>query len=313
MHSARPSSPRRTDRPASAVPERTGSPAYDAVLLAGGAARRLGGADKPGLDVGGRSLAARVAAAASGAGRLILVGPPRADVAADVVTREVPPGGGPALALAAGLRHVEADYVAVLAADLPFLTPAVIDVLRAAAGDADAAVLVDDAGHDQLLCSVWQTRAARAATGDVSAGTSMRSVYARAGAVARVVVETGGPPPWWDCDTEDDLRDARRAVSPPKRAGEDAMTTLEDWTARICTELGIADGVDLSILTRPVLDLVRDVAHGVDRPAAPLTAYLIGVAAGRAGDATTATPDLLAIVGRLVQAWEPADETADES
>jgi hypothetical protein len=30
-----------------------------------------------------------------------------------------------------------------------------------------------------------------------------------------------------------------------------------------------------------VLDLARDVARGVARPAAPLTAYLLGVAVGR--------------------------------
>ncbi|MGW4109093.1 NTP transferase domain-containing protein, partial [Streptomyces sp. NPDC004976] len=36
---------------------------YDAVVLAGGAARRLGGADKPGVRVGGRALLDRVLAA----------------------------------------------------------------------------------------------------------------------------------------------------------------------------------------------------------------------------------------------------------
>jgi hypothetical protein len=30
-----------------------------------------------------------------------------------------------------------------------------------------------------------------------------------------------------------------------------------------------------------VLDLARDVAHGVTRPAAPVTAFLLGLAAGR--------------------------------
>ncbi|NED17374.1 NTP transferase domain-containing protein, partial [Streptomyces sp. SID9913] len=36
---------------------------YDAVVLAGGAARRLSGADKPGVHVGGRALIDRVLAA----------------------------------------------------------------------------------------------------------------------------------------------------------------------------------------------------------------------------------------------------------
>ena len=43
----------------------TNSEAYDAVVLAGGGARRLHGADKPGLLVGGRPLVAWVGEAAS--------------------------------------------------------------------------------------------------------------------------------------------------------------------------------------------------------------------------------------------------------
>jgi hypothetical protein len=56
------------------------------------------------------------------------------------------------------------------------------------------------------------------------------------------------------------------------------MSTMERWTEAVCAELGLDPGaVDL----RVVLDLTRDVAHGVARPAAPLTAYLLGVAVGR--------------------------------
>ena len=61
------------------------------------------------------------------------------------------------------------------------------------------------------------------------------------------------------------------------------MSTLEDWTAAVVAELGVADAVTGG--TRDlVLDLARDVAHGVARPAAPLTAYLVGLAVGRAAD-----------------------------
>lgn len=59
------------------------------------------------------------------------------------------------------------------------------------------------------------------------------------------------------------------------------MTTLDEWTAEVSTALGL----DPSALDRDVvLDLTKDVAHGVARPAAPLTAYLLGVAAGRSGE-----------------------------
>lgn len=55
--------------------------------------------------------------------------------------------------------------------------------------------------------------------------------------------------------------------------------TLDDWIADVATELGIDLEVDVSGL----LDLARVVAHGVARPAAPLTAFLVGYAAAQQG------------------------------
>jgi uncharacterized protein DUF6457 len=56
------------------------------------------------------------------------------------------------------------------------------------------------------------------------------------------------------------------------------MSTLDDWTDALCAELGL-DPSEASQKT--VLNLARVVAHTVDRPAAPLTAYFLGVAVGR--------------------------------
>lgn len=56
------------------------------------------------------------------------------------------------------------------------------------------------------------------------------------------------------------------------------MNTLAEWTDRACAELGLEPG---TLDRDTVLELARDVAHAVARPAAPLAAYLLGVAAGR--------------------------------
>jgi Domain of unknown function (DUF6457) len=56
------------------------------------------------------------------------------------------------------------------------------------------------------------------------------------------------------------------------------MSTLDDWINAMCAELGL-DPTDMSQKT--VLNLARVAAHTVDRPAAPLTAYFLGVAVGR--------------------------------
>ena len=55
------------------------------------------------------------------------------------------------------------------------------------------------------------------------------------------------------------------------------MSTLDSWTQAACAELGLAPA---QVPARIVLDLARDVAHQVDRPAAPLTAFLLGLAVG---------------------------------
>ena len=74
------------------------------------------------------------------------------------------------------------------------------------------------------------------------------------------------------------------------------MSTLEQWTAAVCADLGLDPG---AADTKAVLDLARDVAHSVARPAAPLTAYLVGVAVGRG----LALPDAAARVRVLAAGW----------
>ncbi len=84
---------------------------------------------------------------------------------------------------------------------------------------------------------------------------------------------------------------------PPEVTASPAMSTLEEWWAEVVTELGIGelgDLVDPGVAQPLVLDLTRDVAHGVARPAAPLTAYLLGLAVGRAAGAGPPEPELAA-------------------
>lgn len=82
------------------------------------------------------------------------------------------------------------------------------------------------------------------------------------------------------------------------------MTTLDRWTAAASAELGI----DPAVVDVPaVLDLARVAAHQVDRPAAPVTAYLCGLAAGSGQSAVEAMRRLLA----LAEAW-PADDASSQ-
>jgi Domain of unknown function (DUF6457) len=77
------------------------------------------------------------------------------------------------------------------------------------------------------------------------------------------------------------------------------MTTLHTWIAAACNELGLDQSV---VDERVVLDLARDVAHQVDRPAAPVTAFLLGVAVGGGQDLSHAAARLVALAGQ----WQDA-------
>ena len=52
---------------------------------------------------------------------------------------------------------------------------------------------------------------------------------------------------------------------------------LESWTRELTAALGIEADVDVTA----VLDLARVAAHGIARPAAPLTTFIAGIAAAR--------------------------------
>jgi molybdopterin-guanine dinucleotide biosynthesis protein A len=213
-------------------------PEYAAIVLAGGAGRRMCDGTKPARRIGGRSMLDRVLAAVATAQPRIVVGPATLDVPAGVlVTCEQPPGGGPVAALAAGLamlpEQAAPGEVALLAADLPFLTAADVDALLATlrartgvpvpagaeAAPADGAVYVDGSGRRQWLCGVWRIRALRrrlAGLGD-PCGRRLGDLLAGPRILPVSVCTPGGPPPWYDCDTEDDLRRAEEWVGMDER------------------------------------------------------------------------------------------------
>lgn len=79
---------------------------------------------------------------------------------------------------------------------------------------------------------------------------------------------------------------------------------LEDWV----TDLSNALGLDPAVLDRDlVLDLARDTAHGVARPAAPLSTFLVGLAAGRRGGDPAAVADAAAAARELIATREPTN------
>jgi hypothetical protein len=80
------------------------------------------------------------------------------------------------------------------------------------------------------------------------------------------------------------------------------MNTLEAWTAAACEALGL-DPSAVATNQSLVLDLARDTAHGVVRPAAPIATYLLGLAVGSGADPAAAAASLT----DLADGWGPAE------
>jgi len=78
-----------------------------------------------------------------------------------------------------------------------------------------------------------------------------------------------------------------------------AVEDLESWVDALCSALA----VDRAAVDVPaILDLARDAAHGVARPAAPVSAFIAGLAA-----AGGAAPDrAIAAAAQLARDWPAA-------
>ncbi|WP_413450738.1 DUF6457 domain-containing protein [Georgenia phoenicis] len=63
---------------------------------------------------------------------------------------------------------------------------------------------------------------------------------------------------------------------------DERMVQMREWLEEVCAELGLDPAV-LDGTTDQLLALVGQVAHGPTRPGAPLTAFLVGLAAGAGG------------------------------
>lgn len=180
---------------------------YDAVVLAGGGARRLGGIDKPALEIDGTTLLDRAIAAARGAERVVVVGERRPTSFPVEWTVEEPRRGGPVAALAAGLARVRSPRVLVLAADLPYIDTDVVQQLLAS--DEGDAVAVDDDGRRQPLLAIYDVGSLRDALGATATrGRAMRDLLEQ---LDPVEVPVG--PAAIDCDTWEDVERAMAQVS----------------------------------------------------------------------------------------------------
>ena len=75
---------------------------------------------------------------------------------------------------------------------------------------------------------------------------------------------------------------------------------MKPWTKAVCAELNLPADVD----TDAILDVARVAAHTIERPAAPVTTFLLGVAVAGGMDVKEAA----AKIQDLAETWPASGE-----
>ncbi len=83
---------------------------------------------------------------------------------------------------------------------------------------------------------------------------------------------------------------------------------LHDWIDELMDALDIEAEVDEGL----ILEVARQAAHRVDRPAAPISTYLLGYAAALAGGGSEEVENLAGRVLALADKWEGEEDLAAE-
>jgi molybdopterin-guanine dinucleotide biosynthesis protein A len=203
------------------------------------------------------------------------------------------PDGGPAAGLWSGLISVTSEYVFISAADQTLSSETVSTLISAALGS-DGAWAIRSDGSGQPLCACVRTDLLR----ELLAPTQgiNQSPLRLLSSLKMVGVEVN-PDQVVDFDT---WQDVAKAVK-----GSEAMDQITQmWMARVATLLNV-DQHD--VLISELLDLTREVAHGVERKSAPLTTFLLGYAAGKDSLKPQEVHKLIEAVSNAVAEWQIVD------
>lgn len=267
----------------------------DSIVVAGGNATRMGGFDKAMLPLGHGSRALIEDVIKACPGKVFVVGYPR-EIESNALVSWVPdlnPGGGPAAGIWSGLSRTTSEYVFISAADQTLSEETVSKLITAAQGN-DGAWSIRSDGTGQPLCAVVRADLLRELL--VPTQGINQSPLRLLSSLVMVGVEVN-PDQVVDFDT---WQDVAKAVK-----GSEAMDQITQmWMARVATLLNVDQH---EMLISELLDLTREVAHGVERKSAPLTTFLLGYAAGKDSLSPEEVRNLIAAVSNAAAEWQIVD------
>lgn len=175
--------------------------------------------------------------------------------------------GGPAAGVWSCLSHTQSDYVLLLAADQPFVSKYILDLTNLAKKNLVGAWIKTDQNFQPLASCVNRELLQKSLQDSKGLNISLRKLLSGLN-LATLQISNSVV---WDIDTWSDYFYALGKVR-----NEEPMT--DEWIKVLIKKFNL----DESILNSDeILNLTREVAHNIERKAAPLTTFLLGYLAGK--------------------------------
>lgn len=192
-------------------------PAFSDFILAGGRSTRMG-TDKAFVLLDGRTLLARaLELARTLTSQVRVVGDPGKFTSFAPVVEDLFPGCGPLAGIHSALRASQTDLNLVLAVDMPFLTPALLEYMLERAKNSDSAMVTvpRTARGWQPLCAIYRRHFASIAERALRAGHyKVDALFPEAGVqvISELELQSAGFAPglFSNLNTPADLAEAAR-------------------------------------------------------------------------------------------------------
>ncbi|MFM1819059.1 MAG: hypothetical protein RIS61_657 [Actinomycetota bacterium] len=261
----------------------------DSIVVAGGKATRIGGIDKAMLPLGLNQKTLLASVVASCPGKVIVAGSNRPEINGVTWVDDLSADGGPAAGIWAALTQINSEYVFISAGDQRINSDQVNQICFAALGH-DGAWAVRENGQGQPLLACVKSRLIKDLLQESKGVNASPLRLMQQLNMVEVKVATSEV---LDIDTWAD------AINAVKESGMSEVTPV--WLKQVAATLGIPE---TEIPVNALLDLTRDVAHNVERKSAPLTTFLIGLAAGKTG---ASEKELIEKVEQAIKDWTPSE------
>lgn len=261
----------------------------DSIVVAGGKATRIGGIDKAMLPLGLDHKTLLASVVSSCPGKVIVAGKKRPQISGVTWVDDLSNDGGPAAGIWAALSQVNSEYVFITASDQRINSDQINQICLAALGN-DGAWAIRENGQGQPLLACVKTELIKDLLQDSKGVNASPLRLMQQLNMVEVQVATSEV---LDIDT---WADAVKAV---KELGMSEVTPV--WLKQVAATLGIPE---TDIPVNALLDLTREVAHNVERKSAPLTTFLIGLAAGKTG---ASDEELIKKINQAIKDWTPSE------